>query len=447
MKKTRRFMALLLTATMISLVTVGCTSKAPDSPSSAAPAATQASKGSESDDHEEVVLEVQIVDTNWAEAWNEMKAAFENEYPWITLESVGAQQNFDAFISTRLAAQDLPALIKITSSDIYLNMVEEGYIRDVSGLDCVVNIPDKFREAFTHNDIEYGVTQGASFSALYVNMEALKEAGWEAPPADWEQFIQCCKDIKEKTDYAPFLFNGDHATICYMVYELLLANCLKSPEEAAAYQEALVNGTFDFAAYPEICQKMNELIPYIMEGSSSTAQDDAVAVMADGGAAMLLGGNWVSASALEAIESYTGIEGSGKAIFPPFNDPGKPLWISTSTEAGFGLTKQDDPKISEAADIFFNWIFEPENFKIIQNARGTVPVLTNMASDQIVLHEGIKDLVSQVNNLDSVMMGYNFYTAEFKDGACTALRDVYSGNASIEEAVKTMTQLLSQYHN
>ena len=94
-------MALLLTATMISLVTVGCTSKAPDSPSSVAPAATQASKGSESDDHEEVVLEVQIVDTNWAEAWNEMKATFENEYPWITLESVGAQQNFDAFISTR----------------------------------------------------------------------------------------------------------------------------------------------------------------------------------------------------------------------------------------------------------------------------------------------------------------------------------------------------------
>ena len=231
------------------------------------------------------------------------------------------------------------------------------------------------------------------------------------------------------------------------MHRFFLANCLKSPEEAAAYQEALVNGTFDFAAYPEICQKMNELIPYIMEGSSSTAQDDAVAVMADGGAAMLLGGNWVSASALEAIESYTGIEGSGKAIFPPFNDPGKPLWISTSTEAGFGLTKQDDPKISEAADIFFNWIFEPENFKIIQNARGTVPVLTNMASDQIVLHEGIKDLVSQVNNLDSVMMGYNFYTAEFNDGACTALRDVYSGNASIEDAATSMTQLLSQYHN
>lgn len=66
-------------------------------------------------------------------------------------------------------------------------------------------------------------------------------------------------------DYAPFLFNGDLATICYMVYELLLANRLESPEEAIAYQEALVNGAFDFAAYPKICQKMNELIHYITE--------------------------------------------------------------------------------------------------------------------------------------------------------------------------------------
>lgn len=455
MKKTRRFVAYLLSAAVISLVTAGCGNKTPDPPagttlgSASADDTKSADTGDTagSDTHEEVVLEVQIVDTNWADAWNDMKTSFESQYPWITLESVGAQQNFDAFISARIAAQDLPALIKITSTDVYLNMVDEGYVRDVSGLDCVANVPDWFREAFTYNGVEYGVTQGASFSALYLNMEALKEAGWDAPPADWEQFIQCCKDIKEKTDYAPFLFNGDHATICYMVYELLLANCLNSPEEAAAYQEALTKGTFDFSAYPEICRKMDELIPYIMEGSASTAQDDAVAIMADGGAAMLLGGNWVSASALEAIESYTGVEGSGLAIFPPFNDPGRPLWISTSTEAGFGLTKQDDPKVREAADLFFNWIFEPENFKIIQNARGTVPVLTNMTPDQIVLHEGIKGLVSEVSSHNSVMMGYNFYTAEFKDGACTALRDVYSGNASIEDAVKTMNQLLSQHHN
>lgn len=445
MKKTRRLMALLLSAAVMC-ASGGCAGKSPDPIADQTSGAAPAEGAGQSQAPEEVVLEVQIVDTNWADAWNHMKESFESQYPWITLESVGAQQNIDSFISARVAAQDLPAVIKISSADIYLNMIDEGYVRDVSGMECVANVPDRFREAFTYNGVEYGVTQGASFSALYLNMEALREAGWDNPPSDWDQFIQCCKDIKEKTDYAPFLFNGDHATICYMVYELLLANCLGSQEEAAAYQEALTNGTFDFSAYPDICRKMNELIPYIMEGSASTAQDDAVAIMADGGAAMLLGGNWVSASALEAIESCTGVENSGLAIFPPFNDPGKPLWISTSTEVGFGLTKQDDPKVSEAAELFLNWVFEPENFKIIQNARGTVPVLTNMTSEQIVLPEGIKGLVGEVSGHNSVMMGYNFYTAEFKDGACTALRDVYSGNVSIEDAVKSMTQLLSQYH-
>lgn len=450
MRKMRKGIALWLSITMIGMMTAGCSGanseSGADKAADTAGANVQTEAEKAEDGHEPVVLEVQLVDTNWASSWNGMKESFESQYPWITLESVGADQNIEAFVSTRLAAKDLPAIIKITSAETYLNMVDEGLIRDLTGMDCTAHTPDKFNEAFTYNGIQYGITQGASFSALYLNMEALNEAGWEKAPENWEEFIQCCKDIKEKTDYAPFLFNGDHATICYMVYELLLANCMENAQEAADYQEALINGTFDYTKYPRAMEKLEELIPYIMAGSASTAQDDAVAVMADGGAAMLLGGNWISASALEAIAEWTEDESLAKAIFPPFNDSGKPLWISTSTEAGFGLTVQDDPAVSEAAEIFLNWLFEPENFKIIQNARGTVPVLTNMTEDQIILPEGIKPLVSEVSNHDSVMMGYNFYTAEFKDGACTALRDAYSGNTPVEEAVKTMTELLSQYH-
>lgn len=61
--------------------------------------------------HDPVTLEVCIVDTNWQDAWKTMKANFETEYPWITVESVGSDQNITEFISTRIAAQDLPASI------------------------------------------------------------------------------------------------------------------------------------------------------------------------------------------------------------------------------------------------------------------------------------------------------------------------------------------------
>lgn len=395
--------------------------------------------------HAPVTLEVCIVDTNWADAWLDMKASFEEQHPWITVESVGSDQNITEFISARIAANDLPGVIKLTVSDIYLDMIEGGLIKDLTGMECTKNVPQKYLDAFTYAGVLSGITQGASFSALYCNMDALKEAGWENAPANFDEFLQCCEDIKQKTNYAPLLINGDHHTICYMLYELMLANCFTSADEANAYEAGMKDGTFDFAAYPEAMGKLKKVIPYLMTGSSSTTQDDAVAIMAEGGAAMLLGGNWVSSGALSAIDKHCGHEGAGKAIFPPFNNPGKELWISTSTEVAFALTEQKDPVIAEAAEIFMNWVFKPENFRIIQNARGTVPVLTDMPMEMIVLPEGIIDLVPEVSKCNSVSMGYNLYGAEFKDGGMTALRDAYSGNGTVEDAISTMTSLVERY--
>lgn len=397
-------------------------------------------------EHAPITLEVCIVDTNWQDAWKTMKANFESEYPWITLESVGSDQNITEFISTRIAAQDLPAIIKLTVGDIYLDMIEAGMIKDLTGMECAANIPQSFLEAFTYDGILTGITQGASFSTLYLNTDALEKAGWMQPPANWTEFLQCCADIQAKTDYAPLLINGDHHTICYMLYELMLANCFTTQEEARAYEDGLSNGTFDYAAYPEAAEKLKQVIPYMMTGCSTTTQDDAVAIMAEGGAAMLLSGNWVSAAALDAIDANCGHDGAGIAILPPFNNEGKDLWISRSTEVAFAITKQNDPAIEEAAELFMNWVFKPENFRIIQNARGTVPVLTTMTEEQIVLPEGIKGLVEPVGITNFVMMGYNMYGAEFKDAAMTALRDAYSGNNTVEHAIKTMTDVATKYH-
>ena len=444
----KKKLAVLLAACLMGTSLVGCggTDTEQDSETQSVQSDEKGEAAADATEHDPVTMEIEIVDSNWAAQWPELKEKFESEYPWITVESVGESQDKTQFLASRIAANDLPSVIQVTSSKDILDMIDAGMIRDLKGLDCTKTVPQYYLDAFTYNDILYGVTQGASFSTLYLNMDALKEAGWEEPPADFEEFIQCCQDIQDKTDYAPLLINGGHFTICYMLYELCLANCFETEEDAAAYQEAFADGTFDFAAYPEAIEKMNRIIPYLMPGSATIEQDDAVATMADGGAAMLLSGNWVSAGALDAIAEWTGNLDSAKAIFPPFNDPGKELWISTSTEAGFGLTVQEDPAVDEAGELFMNWIFKPENFKVIQNARGTVPVMTDMPEEDIVLPEGIKPLVSQVTGQKSVMMGYNFMSSEFQDGGCTALRDAYSGNATMEDAANKMTEIVSQYH-
>ena len=86
---------------------------------------------------------------------------------------------------------------------------------------------------------------------------------------------------------------------------------------------------------------------------------------------------------------------------------------------------------------------QPENFRIVQNARGTVPVLTTLTPDQVMLPEAIKGVVGPMNAAPFVLMGFNLWTETFRDAACTAIRDVMGGNKTADEAVKIMTDMLA----
>lgn len=177
-------------------------------------------------------------------------------------------------------------------------------------------------------------------------------------------------------------------------------------------------------------------------------EDDCATTMGDGLAGMCLAGNWTAASICNAIAECTGDESKVAASLPPFNDAGKQVWVSVAPEDGFGLT--NDPNRSadeqEAIDIFFNWLYQPENFRVIQNSSGSVPVLSSMTEDQIVLPAAIVPVVAPMNEAPSVLMGFNIWSAEYKSAASTALLDLLSGNTTAEEVVRVMWEAEQNYY-
>ena len=164
--------------------------------------------------------------------------------------------------------------------------------------------------------------------------------------------------------------------------------------------------------------------------------------MADGSAAMCLGGNWVATTMLDGIATYTGDPSLAVAALPPFNAPGEQVWISVSPETGFGMSVDETRSAAEqeAVELFFDWVFQPENFALIQNARGTVPVLGSMTEEHIVLPEPIAGVLADMNAAPYVKMGFNVYTAVFRDTVVSALCEFIGGNGTAEEIVDLMWQ-------
>ena len=128
---------------------------------------------------------------------------------------------------------------------------------------------------------------------------------------------------------------------------------------------------------------------------------------------------------------------------PPFGD-GTTTWISNSPEDAFCVTV--DPNRTEAeqaaVETFFNWMFEGENFMLIQNARGTVPVISSMSDDQIALPECMIPVVAEMGAAPAVLMGFNLWAAEFKDAACGKICGLLSGDNTAEDLVNTMVDMM-----
>lgn len=394
-----------------------------------------------------MVVDCYIIATEWGDAFSEIESRFEKKYPWVDIQGIARGSDSTEYLTAAIASKTLPDLICVDNDELHRTMVDDGLMEDFNQFECSKQIPQAYKDAFTYKNILMAETYGAAFSCMFYNMQILNKAGWTAAPTNWEELIQCCKDVKEKTGVAPFTVAAGKTTTSWMLFELLIANVCGDELGAGVYEEAFKKGTFEFNKYPGIVEKFNELQPYILTGSSNATEDDVTAYMTDGQAAMCLAGNWNGKQILDGIAECTGDAKLAAASLPCFNDKGKTAWISATAETGMGVTKDDkrtdDEK--EAIDLFVNFFWDPENYKVIQNTAGNVPVVP-MPDGAVVLADQMVPLVPLMGKAPFVTMGFNLWSSEFKDAANRDLQDCIAGLANIQDAVNDMTTLVKTSH-
>ena len=399
-------------------------------------------------EHENVVIDAYIVATEWGDAFDEIESRFEEKYPWIDIQPISrGGGNGGEQLSTWAASNTLPDLIPGDMNELCKTFVHDGRIEDFSQFACSEQIPQAYKDAFMVDGILMAETYGAAFSCMFYNMQILNEAGWDKVPENWQELIQCCADIKEKTGVEPFTVAAGKTTTSWMLFELLIANACGEELGQGVYEEQFKKGTFEFNKYPEIVEKFNQLQPYILTGSSAYTEDDVTTAMTDGLAAICLAGNWNGNAILDGISECTGDPALAAASLPCFQDEGETRWISATAETGMAVTtdpnRSEDEK--EAIDLFENFFWDPEQYRIIQNTAGNVPVIP-MPDGYVKLADQMTPLVSEMGSAPFVTMGFNLWSEEFKDAANRDIQDCMAGLKDMQSAVDAMTELVKTSH-
>ncbi len=146
------------------------------------------------------------------ELWENQKAKFEAMYPNVTIEGLEVTYDPTAFIAM-IAGDQLPTLFKTYFTEPE-KFVQQGAVADLSALYDQTGLTDIFNPSVVGiasiDGSVYGIPDFAYSLGLAYNIPMLAAAGFDAPPATWDELATMAQALTDKANgVAGFAFIND----------------------------------------------------------------------------------------------------------------------------------------------------------------------------------------------------------------------------------------------
>lgn len=192
---------------------------------------------------------------------------------------------------SRAATNDLPDIIQVGGMQDANTMqfMKEGHFLDLSGLSCLENVVDNYKESIKFKGKNYVVPISANFSGVFYNKELFEKAGYSVPKT-YDEVIAVAEDIKEKGE-VPFLFPDKDAWTLVQCWEDNIDGSARGDRKPT--HDKLAKGETTFESDPlfvETLQKTVDIRSYGQGDTLSLGYDQAISDFATGKSYMFMQG-------------------------------------------------------------------------------------------------------------------------------------------------------------
>lgn len=275
---------------------------------------------------------------------------FNEEHPdiHVTYQPIQWQNYYQTFLTavTGGAAPDVstgafPQAVQYAAMDEILDLspiLEKWKEENNPVLDDF--LPD-ILEMERYEGVLAGIPWNADPRQIWYNKDAFDQAGIEAMPTTWDEFLEVCKQIKEKTDYIPFTWAAAQQMSTHLSIMLLAQNGTgwSNPEGTGAFE--------DIGPIVDMLEFIGELYKneYVAPGTAGYMTADANVLFYSEKVAMFF------SSPLNEIDQYPGLEERVFAMPPMAGPRGSALtYVWPNYVMAFKQTKHP-----EEARIFLEW--------------------------------------------------------------------------------------------
>lgn len=388
----------------------------------------------------ELVVWDQEVRGSQNDALEALNAAFEDEYPNVTIDRTSqANEDLQQQIALALNGDQVPDVMQVNNARGDMGQyVEAGQLTDLSPYAEAYGWEERFPASvlgkmrysedgttFGEGNL-YGAAQTGEVVGIFYSQSKLDELGIEAPTT-WDEFFEAADTALDAGEQPLVLGNIDQWPALH-VFGPLQANYTAAEdivslgmgnEGSSWMDESNVEAMTQFATWGSE--------GYFGSSPNGTDYDAAWADFTEGTGVFLIGGSWLGTDMEAAMGEDL------RFMAPP---PGVDDQLATTGGTGIPFSVPANAENVDVAAAYIDFITSEDAMQIIAE-NGGMPVLNtaDLAPESGVQHD-IYTAFAQVSEEGTLLPYLDYATPTFADTAGQGLQEVLGGQRTPEEVLE-----------
>ncbi|MEW9550436.1 extracellular solute-binding protein [Nonomuraea sp. NPDC050783] len=368
---------------------------------------------------------------------DKLAAAYSQAEPGVRVTaSYAPTDQVQTSLRTQLGAGNAPDLHVVYPGDgsamSMTQIARAGLLTDLSAQAWTRTIPAGFRPAFQLDGKTYLYSAGSSVIGAVYNKKVFQQAGIDAPPATWSEFLAVCDKLK-KAGVVPIALGAQTPWVTQLITYALVPSTVYAKDPAFDDKQRAGQADFAGSGWRQAFEMYLELQKrgFFNDKPNGTTFEQQTSMVATGKAAMA-----VQVSAVLPDFRKAAAAPDDLSMFPvPGADDAASVWIPAGVVVGLGAGAKG--RNAGAAAKFIDFLGRQENINAWAKEIAAIP-LTQDASSTI--DPAVESFLPFTKDRAVPFMDQRWPNAEVQPVHFAVVQELLAGRSTIDEALKKMDE-------